>query len=142
MVEIRPNLANRPIRCLNACGMGKISIRHVLVVAMLLAPVRAAANDETLQFKIESELAYLKSGYGILTVDVAAQGFRTDVTIGVDRFISNFSEVMWDTAARASLISQAPVMLIAVSRHSAFETGGKRLCFLRARHGQVFEGTC
>ncbi|WP_156752667.1 hypothetical protein [Mesorhizobium sp. WSM3873] len=108
-----------------------------------LMPTLAFANDEGLQFQIESELAYLKVGYGIESLEVRAEGVRTQVIVGVDRFVSNFSDVMWDTAQRASLMSPAPVLLLAVEQHSAFgNASGKRLCYLRARKGQVFEGTC
>ncbi|MES0176868.1 hypothetical protein [Mesorhizobium sp. M0006] len=116
--------------------------KAAVVLAALLTPTFVSANDETLQFQIEGELAYLKLGYGITSVDVNAVGVRTEVIVGVDTFIANFSDVMWDTAARASLISPAPVLLVAVEKHSSFATGGKKLCYLRARKGQVFEGTC
>ena len=117
--------------------------RAALAFAACLMPTLAQANDEALQFQIESELAYLKVGYGIESVEVRAEGVGTKVLIGVDSVISNFSDVMWDTAKRASLMSPAPVLLLAIEQHSAFGAAtGKRLCYLRARKGQVFEGTC
>lgn len=117
--------------------------KAALALVACLVPTLASANDEALQFQIESELAYLKVGYGIESVEVRAEGVRTQVIVGVDTFVSNFSDVMWDTAQRASLMSPAPVLLLAVEQHSAFgNASGKRLCYLRARKGQVFEGTC
>ncbi|TPJ46850.1 hypothetical protein [Mesorhizobium sp. B2-7-1] len=117
--------------------------KAALAFVACLVPTLASANDETLQFQIESELAYLKVGYGIETLTVEAEGVRTRVIIGVDSVISNFSDVMWDTAQRASLMSPAPILLLAVEQHSAFGSpDGKKLCYLRARKGQVFEGTC
>ncbi|WP_131802895.1 hypothetical protein [Mesorhizobium sp. ORS 3428] len=117
-------------------------LKAALAFAVCLLPTVASANDETLQFQIESELAYLKVGYGIESVEVRAEGIRTEVIVGVDQFVENFSDLMWDTAERASRMSPAPVLLLAVEQHSAFTSGGKRLCYLRARKGQVFEGTC
>ncbi|WP_027142091.1 hypothetical protein [Mesorhizobium sp. WSM3626] len=118
-------------------------LKAAVVLIAFLTPTFASANDEALQFQIESELAYLKVGYGIETLTVQAEGFRTRVIVGVDRVISNFSDVMWDTAQRASLMSPAPVLLLAVEQHSAFGSpDGRKLCYLRARKGRVFEGTC
>lgn len=121
--------------------MGNFLKSAAIILPTLFAPA-AAANDEILEFQIEGGLGYLLAGnYGVTSVDVTAQGFRTNVVIGIDRFVSNFSDVMWDAAARASVMSHAPVLLEAVSK--PFSTSpGKRVCYLRARKGQVFDGTC
>lgn len=104
----------------------------------------AMANDNVLEFQIESHLAYLlTSGTGISSIDVTAHGYRTDVVVGVSDYPPNFSDVMWDIATRASLMSNATVTLRAVSQTFAFTSArSKRVCFLKARRGQVFDGTC
>lgn len=116
-------------------------------LAMLASPAAAdflSPNnvDESRSFKVEGQLRYLLGrGYGISSVSVRTSHLRTAVVIGVDDEVNaNFSDLMWDAAARVSLMTGNMVTLV-VHKQNLISLG-ERYCWLRARKGRVFDGTC
>ena len=118
------------------------------ILADSLSLVISAANasglsadqvNDAASFEVKSRIQYLYN-YGFSDVRVAVRGSRTDVALTVSFIRSDFSDTVWNAAQRVSSLVNNQVFLNVYDLR--LDGTGEQLCWLRARKGQVFDGTC
>jgi hypothetical protein len=115
----------------------------MLFTSAATAGILSRDDDPSRSFRIQSQMRYLmRARQGVSSVDVRIIGPRTLLAIGVhgDEVGPRFSDLIWQAAEYASRLANMPVTLGVYEQNMV--SLGRQICWLKARKGIVFDGTC